>query len=79
MVDGASWVVLVGKNPPANVGGLREADSVPRPGGRPGEGTETHSSTLACRIPWTEEPGGYSPWGCKESGTTEATWHTAHS
>ena len=27
----------------------------------------THSSTLAWRIPWTEEPG--SPWGCKESDT----------
>ena len=26
----------------------------------------THSSTLAWKIPWTEEPGGYSPWGCKE-------------
>ena len=23
----------------------------------------THSSILAWRIPWTEEPGGYSPWG----------------
>ena len=22
----------------------------------------THSSVLAWRIPWTEEPGGYSPW-----------------
>ena len=21
-----------------------------------------HSSILAWRIPWTEEPGGYSPW-----------------
>ena len=32
----------------------------------------THSSTLAWRIPWTEEPGiGYSPRGCKESDTTE--------
>ena len=29
----------------------------------------THSSVLAWRIPWTEEPGG--PWGGKESGTTE--------
>ena len=27
----------------------------------------THSSILAWRIPWTEEPG--SPWGCKESDT----------
>ena len=28
-----------------------------------------HSSILAWRIPWTEEPG--SPWGCKESDVTE--------
>ena len=33
--------------------------------------TSTHSSALAWRIPWTEEPGGYSPRGCKESDTTE--------
>ena len=31
----------------------------------------THSSILARRIPWTEEPGGYSLWGLKESGATE--------
>ena len=31
----------------------------------------TPSSILAWRIPWTEEPGGYTPWGCKESDTTE--------
>ena len=31
----------------------------------------THSSILAWRIPWTEEPGGYSPQGRKESYTTE--------
>ena len=24
----------------------------------PGEGNDTHSSILAWRIPWTEEPGG---------------------
>ena len=36
--------------------------------------TATHSSILAWEIPRTEEPGGlYSPWGCKESDTTEAT------
>ena len=29
----------------------------------------THPSILAWRIPWTEEPGGYSPWGCRESDT----------
>ena len=32
----------------------------------------THSSTLALKIPWTEELGaGYYPWGRKGSGTTE--------
>ena len=32
----------------------------------------THSSTLALKIPWTEElSAGHCPWGRKESGTTE--------
>ena len=29
------------------------------------------SSTLAWKIPWTVEPGSYSPWGHKESDTTK--------
>ena len=29
------------------------------------KGMATHSSILAWRIPLTEEPGGYSLWGCK--------------
>ena len=33
------------------------------------EGVAAHSSILAWKIPWTEEPGGYSPWGHKELGT----------
>ena len=33
------------------------------------KGMATLSSTLAWGIPWTEEPGGYSPWGRKESDT----------
>ena len=35
----------------------------------------THSSTLAWRIPWTEEPGGLHPWGHRESDTTEQLTH----
>ena len=35
------------------------------------EGLATHSSILAWRIPWTEEPAGYSPWGHKEWHMTE--------
>ena len=31
----------------------------------------THCSALAWKIPWTEEPGRCSLWGCKESDTTE--------
>ena len=36
----------------------------------------THSSILAWRIPWIEEPGSCSPWDRTESDTTEATEHT---
>ena len=32
--------------------------SIPGSGRSPGEGMATHSSTLAWRIPWTEEAGG---------------------
>ena len=40
------------------------------------KGMAAHSSILAWRIPRTEKPGGlYSPWGRKESDTTEATEH----
>ena len=37
------------------------------------KGMATHSSILAWRIPWREDPG--SPWGCKESGMTERLTH----
>ena len=30
-----------------------------------------HSSTLAWKIPWMEEPGGPQSWGREESDTTE--------
>ena len=35
------------------------------------EETATHSSILACRIPWTEDPGELQAWGRKEWDTTE--------
>ena len=37
------------------------------------EGMAAHSSPLAWKIPWTEEPGSYSLWGRKESDTNEVT------
>ena len=35
------------------------------------KGMATHSSVLAWRIPWTEEPGSLQSMGSKESDTTE--------
>ena len=49
------WGLLV-KNPLANEGELRDADL--RCWEDLEEGAVTHSSNLAWRIPWTEEPGG---------------------
>ena len=34
----------------------------------------THSSILAWKIPWTEEPVGYSPWGRKEEPVGYSPW-----
>jgi len=54
---GASQVALVVKNPPANTGDIRNMGSFPGSGRSPEEGMATHSSILAWRIPWREEPG----------------------
>ena len=59
-------VVLVVKNPPANAGDIRSLgweDPLK-------EGTTTHSSILAWRIPRTEEPGRLQPMGSQELDTT---------
>ena len=37
------------------------------------EGMATHSSTLAWRIPWTEEPDGVQSIGSQELDKTEVT------
>ena len=59
------------KNPPAmqamQARALGEEDPLEK-------GMATHSSVLAWRIPWTEEPGelqSYSSWGCKALDKTE--------
>ena len=53
-----SQMALVVKNPPASVGDIR--DVVPSLGREDPleEGMATHSSIVAWRTPWTEEPGG---------------------
>ena len=36
----------------------------------------THSTVLAWRIPWTEEPGGlHTPWGCQRVGHADQLTH----
>ena len=42
------------------------------------EGMETHSSIIAWKIPWLEEHGlgSCSPWGHKESDTTDRLTNT---
>ena len=51
-------VALVVKNPPANAGDVRDVVFQSLGWEDPLENRATHSSILAWRIPWTEEPGG---------------------
>ena len=65
----ASQVALVVKNPPANAGNkihtwvqsLGQEDPLE-------EGMATHSSILAWRSPWTEEPEGLQSMGSQRVG-----------
>ena len=62
-----SW--LSGKDFACSAG---DTGSIPVPGRYLEKEMATHSSTLALKIPWTEELGaGYCPWGRKELGMTE--------
>ena len=67
-------MVLVVKNLPANAGDTGDMGSIPGSRRSPGG---VHGNTLQCSCldnPMDEEPGAYSPWGLKESDTTEAAW-----
>ena len=66
-------MVKVVKNPPANAGDAGDTGSIPGLRIFLGEGNDNHSSILASRIPWTEEPGGYSPWNHSQ---TQLSAHT---
>ena len=50
-------VAQVVRNLPANAGHARDAGSIPGSRRSTGEGIALHSSILAWKIPWTEEPG----------------------
>ena len=56
------------KNLPANAGDIREVGSIPGLRRALEEGMATHSSILAWRISWTEEPGGLQSTGSQRVG-----------
>ena len=69
--SGAAQVALVVKNTPAGAGDIRELGLIVQSlGGEDPleEGMTTHSSVLAWRIPWTEEPGGLQSTGSQRVG-----------
>ena len=56
------------KNPPANAGNVRHAVQSLGLEDPLEEGMATHSSILAWRIPWTEEPGRLQSIGSQRVG-----------
>ena len=56
------------KNPPAIAGDIKDMGSIPRSGRSLEEEMATHSSVLAWRIPWTEEPGRLHSIGSQRVG-----------
>ena len=56
MYAGASQVEIVVKNP-TSARDAGDMSSIPGLGRFPGGGRGTHSSILAWKIPWIEEPG----------------------
>ena len=56
------------KESSSNAGAAEDIGSIPGSGRSPGGGTVIHSSILAWRIPWTEEPGGLQPMGPQKVG-----------
>ena len=60
---GTSQVALAVKNLPANAGDIRDVGLILGSGSSPEKGMATHSSILAWKIQWTEEPGGLQSMG----------------
>ena len=56
------------KNPPANVEDGRDVGLIPGSGRSLEKEMATHSSILAWKIPWTEEPDWFQPMGSQRIG-----------
>ena len=64
-------MALVVKNPPANGGDTRDTGSIPESGRSLGGGHGNPLQYFCLENPMDRSLEGYSPWGCKESDTTE--------
>ena len=60
---------------PVNSGEIKDVGFIPG-SGKMQKDTATHSSILTWRIHGQRSLVGCSLWGCKESNTTEVTYHT---
>ena len=68
----AFQAMVVVKNPSANARDIRDAGLIPESGRSPGGGHGREwSSILARETKGQRSLVGYSPWGCKESGTSD--------
>ena len=72
-IQGSSQVALVVKNSPSNAEDVRDVDSISGSGQLLGGGHGNHSSILPGESYGQRSLAGYSPWGLKESDTTEET------
>ena len=68
LIERASQVALMVKILFANAGDIRDQGSIPGWGRSPGGGNGLHSSILAWRIPWKEEPDRSQPLGLQRVG-----------
>ena len=68
----ASQVALMVNNPPPNAGDLRDVGLIPGLEDPMEESMAAHSSILAWRIPWTEEPGRLQSMGLQRDMTKAA-------
>ena len=66
------------KNLPANAGDSGDAALISVLGRPLEKEMATHSSILAWKMPWTEEPGRLHPWGGKELDMTERVHTHTH-
>ena len=66
------------KSMPANAGDVRDTGFIPDQEDNLEKGMATHSSILAWRIPWTEEPGRLPSLGCKKLDTTGSNLALMH-